>query len=127
MTSAGDPFARFTDQLPHFVAVQLHRTDAAMDALMLAMSRGWPIDQLAREVSRNLADATDIGAVVLARMRLAGKRGPDPAATMSRLPQQPWRQPLPWCGVCDDPRTRWRELPDGGVTRCPDCWTPPPL
>jgi hypothetical protein len=27
----------------------------------------------------------------------------------------------PWCGQCDHPDTRFTELPDGTVARCPDC------
>jgi hypothetical protein len=115
----GDPWARLVDQLPYWLGSRLNRTQAALDALMLAMARGWAVDQLAAECGRDMADAQDVNAVVLTRLRHAGRTLPTVAPTRFGRAAQP----LPWCGVCDDPRTRWVETPDGKLIRCPRCWT----
>jgi hypothetical protein len=122
----GDPWTRFVGQLPHWLALQVHRTDSAMDSLLLAMANGWPIDRLAGECSRDLTDTTQPGGVVLTRLRQASRERPGPEPDLRQQQKRGrWRQPLPWCGVCDDPRTRWLVRPDGGVQRCPVCWTDP--
>lgn len=115
-----DPFARFAGLLPR--GTTLRRTVAAADALALARSNGWTIEELAAECGKNLAGAADRGAVVLTRLRQATRRPPPehPDATDGH-----WVQPLPWCGYCDNPRTRWVETA-GGLVRCPRCWTDPP-
>ena len=117
---SGDAWSRFVGQLPHWLALQVNRTDAAHDALLMAMAKGWPLERIARECSRDMDDALNVGAVVTARLRALCRQFPTPEQPVAR-----GHQPLAWCGQCDDPRTRWVERPDGKLVRCPVCWTQP--
>ena len=119
---SGDAWSRFVGQLPHWLALQVHPTDAAHDTLLLAMARGWQLDRIARECARDMADVSNPGAVVMVRLRELSQAHPVPE--QQPQPKQ-WRQPLPWCGQCDDPHTRWDTLPDGSIRRCPRCWSQP--
>jgi hypothetical protein len=106
--------------MPERYQPAMFRTDAAVDALLACMARGWTLPQLSIECT-----PADMGAgagVIIARLRDATKKRPPVDADY----HGPFTQPLPWCGECDSPRTRWFELATGGVVRCPVCWVDPP-
>jgi hypothetical protein len=122
----GDPWTRFVELVPERFRAGMFRTETALDALLACMARGWTLPELAYECT-----PPDVGAgagVIIARLRDAThKRPPDPEKHSG-----PFNQPLPWCGRCDNGRTRWFELlgpdgrPSGTVVRCPTCWVEPP-
>lgn len=82
-----------------------------------AIANGWTPRALGRRCS--LGDNSHNYVAGTLRNCATDKPPPEHGPTTGR-----YIQPLPWCGHCDDPQTRWALDDDGHIlSRCPTCWT----
>lgn len=108
----------FLAALSREARVAFHRTDAARAAFIRCIERGWTPEALARECSRDLGSAANVGGIVQHRLEQCARTDPPKAGGLPRFVQ-----PKPWCGHCSDEYTRFR-LDTDTAERC-DCWTDP--
>lgn len=97
--------------LPPAVRRHIHRTYTVIAAVSAAVANGWEPAALARQCSRDLGTAGNIGGVVLKRLQKAAEVGPPAGARFDRHTR-------PQCGLCGP--NRWLEDPETGapVARC---------
>ncbi len=101
--------------LPDRLRMQLDRRTVRRICLDLAEA-GWMPELLAEAVSRRGWDGARSGGIVVSYLRGLGKPESRPSAPGVRPP---------WCGLCDDERSRFVPAPRGGVMRCPRCGPKP--
>lgn len=107
--------------------VVLHSSPKGLALFRAAMGRGWTPETFARRaLSGSLAGLSNPAGVVMVRMReLANGYAPGCAPVRAGVD---WMGP--WCGLCDDPRTRFVTVDgvDGldRVAHCPRCWAQKP-
>lgn len=97
--------------------------DEIIRTLSPMLARGWTVEQVAKWCCQGTGGVDNPGALVRYRLDQAKTMDP-PKATDKGIVK--FVQPLPYCGRCDDPLTRWL-LDDTGeiLGRCPHCWTVP--
>jgi hypothetical protein len=118
----GGPLEAFHALLPADVARRVATTQKINDAVVVAVTqRGWTPAQLAREASRDLATAQNVGAVVTTRL-VAAAVTPAPTGSGSIAA---FVQPIAWCGRCSDEFARWADVEPGQPARRCRCWTDP--
>jgi hypothetical protein len=113
MTETVDPVKAFRDAVPTHLRAPLHDTQRIAALVTKAIARGWTIDALTREATRDLSGVVIPGGVITSRLDHCAEHDP-PVKPPARRPE--------WCGQCD-PTTRHvldeNRLP--AAARCTNC------
>ena len=96
MTETVDPVRAFRDAIPPHLRAHLHDTQRIAALVRKAADRGWTVDALTREATRDLAGTVNPGGVITSRLDHCAEHDP-PVKPAKRRPE--------WCGSCD-PTTR---------------------